>query len=131
MEIPFLKAHAVGNDFLVVEWEPLQRLGLQERDLAELAKESCHRQFGVGADGVEAVFPARNADEDYSLRIFNSDGSEAEISGNGTRCAAAFLMRDSAPGATLRIGTLAGVKTVRLLRREGVRFEFEMSMGLP
>lgn len=131
MEIPFVKAQAVGNDFLVVEWESLQRVGLETQDLAKLAQKSCHRQFGVGADGVEAVFPARNEDEDYSLRIFNSDGSEAEISGNGTRCAAAFLMRDSEPGATLRIGTVAGVKTVRLLRREGVRLEFEMSMGLP
>ncbi|MBI1358102.1 MAG: diaminopimelate epimerase [Acidobacteria bacterium] len=131
MEIPFLKAQAVGNDFLVAEWESLTHAGLQEQDLPELAKRSCHRQFGVGADGVEVVFPARSGEEDYSLRIFNSDGSEAEISGNGTRCAAAFLMRDSQPGAALRIGTKAGVKTVRLLNRDGVRFDFEMGMGVP
>jgi len=131
MEIPFVKAQAVGNDFLVVEWSSLQHVGLETQDLPELAIKSCHRQFGVGADGVEVVFPARHAEEDYSLRIFNSDGSEAEISGNGTRCAAAFLMRDAEPGATLRIGTVAGVKTVRMQQREDVRFELEMSMGLP
>lgn len=131
MEIPFVKAQAVGNDFLVVEWASLQRAGLGTDDLADLAIKSCHRQFGIGADGVEVVMPARHDDEDYSLRIFNSDGSEAEISGNGTRCAAAFLMRDAEPGATLRIGTVAGVKTVRMQDRDGVRFELEMSMGLP
>lgn len=131
MEIPFVKAQAVGNDFLVVEWESLQRAGMRTQDLAQLAINSCHRQFGIGADGVEAIFPARNDDEDYSLRIFNSDGSEAEISGNGTRCAAAYLMRDQEAGATLRIGTMAGVKTLRLVRREGVKLDFEMSMGAP
>ncbi len=129
--LPFTKAEAVGNDFLVVEWSSLQRTGVKTDDLPDLAIKSCHRQFGVGADGVEVVFPARHAEEDYSLRIFNSDGSEAEISGNGTRCAAAFLMRDAEPGATLRIGTVAGVKTVRMQDREGVRFDLEMSMGLP
>ncbi len=131
MEIPFLKAQAVGNDFLVVEWASLERVGLEAQDLPELARKSCHRQFGIGADGVEAIFPARSPDEDCSLRIFNSDGSEAEISGNGTRCAAAFLMRDSEPGAVLRIGAGAGVKPVRLLERQGVRFDLEMGMGLP
>ena len=131
MEIPFLKAQAVGNDFLVAEWESLAHAGLKEPDLAAFARQSCHRQFGIGADGVEVVLPARSSDEDFALRIFNSDGSEAEISGNGTRCAAAFLMRDSEPGATLRIGTKAGVKTVRLLDRDDVRFDFEMAMGRP
>ncbi|MCB9385335.1 MAG: hypothetical protein H6509_12020 [Bryobacterales bacterium] len=79
--IPFAKAQAVGNDFLVVEWTALAELGYQESDLPELSRRMCERQFGVGADGLEVVFPAEGAHA--HIRIFNSDASEAEISGNG------------------------------------------------
>ncbi len=68
-------------------------------------------------------------DCDGSIHLLNSDGSYAEISGNGTRCAAAFLIAAGAAGEMVRIRTGAGVKTLRLLRREGLCFDFEMNMG--
>lgn len=71
------------------------------------------------------------AGDDGAIRLFNSDGSEAEISGNGTRCAAAFLIRQGHNDPMIRIRTAAGTKTLRLLERDGNRFRFEMNMGAP
>jgi diaminopimelate epimerase len=81
--IAFVKAHANGNDFLVIE-EAVAR-----RRHAALARTLCARHTGVGADGIE--FLDRRADGTMFLRLFNADGSEAELSGNGTRCVAAWL----------------------------------------
>lgn len=131
MEISFTKAHAVGNDFLVVEAAELAAAGLAGKDLAEFSRMICDRHRGVGADGVEIVdmlVPAANADT--SIRLFNSDGSEAEISGNGTRCVAAYLL-DRGRQSPLRIATKAGVKPLRLIERRGTVFQLEMSMGRP
>ena len=127
--IPFAKAQAVGNDFLVVEWTALAELGYQEAELGELARRICDRHFGVGADGLEVVFPSES--DHARIRIFNSDASEAEISGNGTRCVAAWLIAERAIPEDLRISTAAGTKSVRLLERRGRRFELEMGMGQP
>ena len=74
---------------------------------------------------------ATAADYDITIRLFNSDGSEAEISGNGTRCAAAFLLQDGAHREEVRVRTGAGVKRLRLVERDGRRFVFEMNMGRP
>src|SRR5689334_12376548 len=81
--IPFVKANACGNDFLIVDGM------FVPADLAEFSKRICDRHTGVGADGVEWLLPAQDAD--IRARLFNADGSEAEISGNGTRCVAAYL----------------------------------------
>lgn len=70
-------------------------------------------------------------DADASIRLFNSDGSEPEISGNGTRCAAAFLIRHGHARDDVRVRTGAGTKSLRLLARDGLRFLFEMNMGKP
>src|SRR5258705_7252259 len=83
--IPFVKAHACGNDFLIIEEQ------LAQRRHAELARKLCARNISVGADGIE--FLERKANGDLFLRLFNADGSEAELSGNGTRCVAAWLAR--------------------------------------
>jgi diaminopimelate epimerase len=121
-EIPFTKASACGNDFLVVE-------GVHAGDdLAELTRRLCDRHNGVGADGVEWLFP--DAEADTAARLFNADGSEAEISGNGTRCVAAELCARKEK-EDYRIRTGAGVKSCRLVRRAGVVFEFEAGMGQP
>ncbi len=127
--VPFAKAQAVGNDFLVVEWAALEELGYEEADLPELSRRICARHHGVGADGLEVVFTSEDAHA--HIRIFNSDASEAEISGNGTRCVAAWLIAERAIPEELRISTAAGVKSLRLLGREGAVFELEMSMGRP
>jgi len=74
---------------------------------------------------------APGPDYDIAIRLFNSDGSEAEISGNGTRCAAAFAIAQGHPGDTVRVGTGAGIKLLRMLDRRGHVFLFDMNMGRP
>jgi diaminopimelate epimerase len=122
MTVPFIKATACGNDFLMID-------GLHApADLHGFSKRICDRHNGVGADGVEWLFPAQDAD--MRARLINADGSEAEISGNGTRCVAATLV--AAGGRhQLNIRTGAGIKHCELVAREGNRFEFEMDMGEP
>ncbi len=133
MTVPFTKAQAVGNDFLIVEWPQLSALGLSEADLPHLASRICDRHFGVGADGLEVLGAPGSFLEkaDASIRIFNSDGGEAEISGNGTRCVAAYLVAEGSCGETVRIATQAGVKEIRLIERRDAWFLFDMSMGRP
>jgi diaminopimelate epimerase len=126
MNIPFTKAHGAKNDFLLT-WHS----DVPGGDLVEIARAICDRHTGIGADGWLLVAPPAAADAEGSIQLYNSDGSIAEISGNGTRCAAAFLIqRGYAPGL-VRIRTGAGIKTLRLLRRSGLRFDFEMNMGRP
>src|SRR5262245_50721622 len=108
----FAKLQALGNDFLVVEAGELPDGAPFERVAVAL----CDRHYGAGADGLVVVAPGRG-EADCDSRIFNADGSEAEISGNGTRCVAAYLDAVGswpAGSDTVRIGTAAGVKRVRL-----------------
>ena len=120
--IPFLKATACGNDFLLIE-------GLHApADLAAFSRRICDRHRGVGADGVEWLFPDNEAD--IRARLFNADGSEAEISGNGTRCVAAWLAAERGMESA-RIRTGAGLRECKLTGREGTRFEFEVNLGEP
>ena len=124
--IPFTKASACGNDFLIVE-------GAQASgDLSMLSRRLCDRHRGIGADGVEWLFPDPEAD--VKARLINADGSEAEISGNGTRCVAAEICsREGKTEVVVRTG--AGLKTCRLIGpkdgRQGSTFEFETDMGQP
>jgi diaminopimelate epimerase len=129
MKIPFTKAHGAKNDFLLT-W----RSDAPPSDLAGIARAMCDRHTGVGADGWMLVEP--DPEVDGSIQLYNSDGSMAGISGNGTRCAAAFLIQhgcvqDSRASAPLELRTGAGVKTLRLVEHAGLRFVFEMNMGRP
>jgi diaminopimelate epimerase len=120
--IPFVKATACGNDFLIID-------GLHApADLGAFTKRICDRHFGVGADGVEWLFPT--SDADIRARLLNADGTEAEISGNGTRCVAAYLASEQA-NEKLIIRTGAGLKTCTLIARNELTFEFETAMGEP
>lgn len=115
--IPFVKAHACGNDFLIVDGK------FAGGNNATLARAMCSRNTGVGADGVEFV-------EGRRIRLFNSDGSEAEISGNGTRCVAAWMShRDGA--LEILLETNAGSRRCRVISVVGVRYEIESQMGTP
>jgi diaminopimelate epimerase len=127
MTIPFLKAHGAKNDFLLTA-APDVPSGVPPADLACAI---CDRHTGIGADGwLHVATPAPDADGE--IRLFNADGSLAEISGNGTRCAAAFLIhRGATVSSHIRILTGAGVKHLLLLKRDGLRFNFEMNMGVP
>src|SRR6201992_3892545 len=120
--IPFVKAHACGNDFLIIE-EPLA-----QRRHAELARKLCARNTSVGADGIE--FLERKPGGDFFLRLFNADGSEAELSGNGTRCVAAWLA-SSEGRMEVALGTHGGLRTCRLIERKGSEWWIESAMGVP
>ncbi len=126
--IPFVKASACGNDFLIVDGLYLPA------DVGDLSKRMCDRHHGVGADGVEWLFPAQDAD--IRARLLNADGSEAEISGNGTRCVAAYLCSEQIKGSeepkdkfTIRTG--AGIKACTLIGYNQSQYEFEIAMGEP
>jgi diaminopimelate epimerase len=118
----------MGNDFLILQTGDAGVLPAA----SELAREMCHRNYGAGGDGLIFVARARQDDADFASRIFNADGSEAGVSGNGTRCVAAYLYYAALwSGPEIRIATAAGVKRGRLISREDTRFEFEFDMGLP
>ncbi len=126
--VQFTKVQGLGNDFLIIEVADINQLDTP----GELAERFCQRNYGAGADGI--VFVARSTDgrADFASRIFNADGSEPEISGNGTRCAVAFLyFRERWHEKAIRISTVAGIKYGSLVSREGTHFEFEFAMGEP
>jgi len=122
MVVPFVKAVACGNDFLIVDGQ------YAPADIAAFSRRICDRHQGAGADGVEWLFPSGNAD--IEARLWNADGSEAEISGNGTRCVAAHLCSERAK-EKIRIQTGAGVKVCTLTSRSETQYEFEVAMGKP
>jgi len=118
--IPFVKASACGNDFLLIDGTGAPP------DAAEFTRRICDRHDGVGADGVEWMFPHKSAD--LEIRLINADGSEADISGNGTRCVAAYLCAERGLDK-ISILTGAGLKTCTLTARHEREYEFEMEMG--
>jgi diaminopimelate epimerase len=122
--ISFVKASACGNDFLIIERSNL------DDDLVALTRRLCDRHNGVGADGVEWISQDADPDVDINIHLLNADGSQAEISGNGTRCVAAYLCSQK-PGERFVIRTGAGLKVCTLVSHEGVRYEFETAMGTP
>jgi diaminopimelate epimerase len=136
----FTKFHGYGNDYLVFEATELKGVGLSpgfERIGAgepffEFVKHVCDRHYGAGSDGVAVVEPL-GGEADFSLRIFNPDGGEAAMSGNGSRCAAAYLLYAGLwSGEELRFSTRAGVKRYRLRERMGEgSFRFEAEIGRP
>jgi diaminopimelate epimerase len=123
-EIPFTKLHAAENDFLLTLTQQAP-----EENLPEIARRICARTTGIGADGWMLVTPEH---EKLRTRLFNSDGSEPEMSGNGSRCAGAFaLLNGLVSGPEIELLTGAGHKSLRLLSRDANSFLFEMDMGLP
>ena len=105
------KHHGLGNDFLIALTDALPA------DAPALAHAACHRTRGVGADGLIFGLPGDpDAGTDVTMVLFNADGSRAEMSGNGIRCLAQAVARqdDRGHGGTLRIGTDAGIRTVRV-----------------
>ncbi len=121
--ISFVKATACGNDFLIID------AASAPDDIAAFTRRICDRHNGVGADGVEWVLPGGDG-ADLGVRLLNADGSEAEISGNGTRCVAAWFCADH-PVEKVVISTGAGLKTCELRSRQGNSFGFRSSMGVP
>ncbi|MGH9318378.1 MAG: diaminopimelate epimerase [Vicinamibacteria bacterium] len=124
MGIAFAKGEAHGNDFLLVAHDQVRAL-----DPAPLARAICHRLRGVGGDGLIVY---RAGEGDFSMTLFNTDGSLAEISGNGLRCLAAYLVyRGLAAGDSLEVATGAGRLSLSLAERDQNRFRFRANMGKP
>ena len=129
MRPQFTKFHGLGNDYLVIE----SHQAPDESDLSEFARRICNRHYGAGGDGI-AIIGKLNGDEaDFACRIFNPDGSEAGLSGNGTRCAVAYLYykgiwtRDE-----LLLSTRTGLKRYFLRGQPAPgKFLFESELGQP
>ena len=116
--LSFVKTHALGNDFLLVPADQTPD------DYPEVARRMCHRYFGIGADGL-IVWKSHGGR--FYLRIFNQDGSEAECSGNGLRCAAAYLMQSGIwQQPEIQLETVSGIYTLRR-----VAGQYEADMGVP
>lgn len=125
MIIEFNKYHGLGNDFILID----NRRSAEPIVTPKQAVKMCDRHFGIGADGVIFALPGQEG-TDYTMRIFNSDGSEPEMCGNGIRCLARFLADlegVSEIGKTYRIHTLAGVITPKLAEND----QITVDMGIP
>lgn len=125
----FIKFHGFGNDYIVIEAERLATIA----SLSDFARRICERHYGAGADGIAVVSPSLEPSADFRVRIFNPDGSEAALSGNGTRCAAAYLFYQKLWEAEeLRLITRSGVKRYFLREQEPPgRFVFDSELGQP
>lgn len=128
----FTKFHGFGNDYIVIESKDLAAIAAVNQ-LGEFARRICNRHYGAGADGIAVVSRSEDLSADFHVRIFNPDGSEASLSGNGTRCAAAYLYYKQVWAAEeLRLSTRAGIK--RYILREHSdpgRYVFDSELGQP
>jgi len=125
MKFSFSKWHGLGNDFVIVN-------GFTETidNYPQMAIEVCDRHFGVGADGLVTVLPSEMAD--FQMRIFNSDGSEAEMCGNVTRCMARYLYENGLTTKTkMTLETKAGIITPELIFVDGTLSTVKVDMGKP
>ncbi len=124
--IPFVKAHACGNDFLIVDAK-----AVLEENRGTAAVSLCARNAGVGADGVEYL--EWTGERSCRIQLFNADGSIAEISGNGTRCVAAWMAHEkqAATGDVFAIETDAGRRECRIVASEDSVFRIASGMGVP
>jgi diaminopimelate epimerase len=125
----FTKFHGLGNDYLVIEVEQLAGI----EDLSDFARRICNRHYGAGGDGIAVIGKSDHADADFTCRIFNPDGSEAGLSGNGTRCAVAYLhYRSLWTREELRLSTRTGLKRYFLRGQPAPgKYLFESELGQP
>jgi diaminopimelate epimerase len=119
MKIPFIKMSGSGNDFILIDHrKPI----LAEDQMKEFARKVCRRRISVGADGLILIEKSEKAD--FKWRFFNADGSEAEMCGNGGRCAARFAWLKGIAGPSLAFETLAGILSAQV---DGKRVKLELT----
>lgn len=116
--VTFTKMQAAGNDFIVVN-----DMSRKFASPARAAVRLCHRQYGIGADGLILLQPARNGQAAYRMRIINSDGSEAEMCGNGSRCAVKFAVETGIAPTSHVMETLAGKISGKYISKNQVRVQ--------
>ncbi len=126
--IKFSKFHGFGNDYVVVEKHDLPK----DADLPDLTVRMCDRNTGVGGDGIALLEKLESAEADYSCRIINPDGSEAGFSGNGTRCAVAYLhYKELWSDKNLKLKTKSGIKNYELIEKSETVYWFLAELGKP
>jgi diaminopimelate epimerase len=126
----FTKFQGFGNDYIVFETDQLSAVS----DLGDFARRVCNRHYGAGSDGIAIVERLAAEDADFRVRIFNPDGSEAGMSGNGTRCAASYLFfHELWSDDLVRLQTRNGIKRYTLLEhlRPTGYFLFRSELGVP
>lgn len=121
----FTKMHGLGNDYIFLDC-----MGSTPDDLGELARRLSHRRFGVGGDGIICVCPSDRAD--FKMRMFNADGSEGAMCGNGIRCFGKYVYdRGLTDKQHLTIETLSGERELSLMIREKRVYAAVVNMGIP
>lgn len=124
----FIKVHSLGNDFLIIDFAKVKQLS----EIGNLAQRICDRHIGVGADGLLLISIQDKEKGIVNFRIFNSDGTEAEVSGNGLRCAAASLyLQKKISIPCMVFNTTAGERKCELIQQEKNLFLLKIDMGVP
>ena len=122
----FTKMQSAGNDYVLIETSNMHR------DWSQLAIAMCDRHFGVGADSLLVLLSSDRAD--FRMRIFDSDGSEAETCGNGIRCLSRYIFEKALIGTRtdqILIETIAGIRKIRLYKNGGRLIRIQAGMGKP
>jgi diaminopimelate epimerase len=124
----FTKLHSLGNDFLIVEEGKMQGI----EDKPAFARQICERHTGAGADGLLIIRIMDKAKGQVNFRVFNADGTEAEISGNGLRCAAAYLYHSKKiESRKLEFHTTAGKRQSKIIKQNDHLYFIQIEMGIP
>lgn len=123
-KVGFVKMSGGGNDFVVID----DRKGILPKKKSSFIKQVCLRKISVGADGVILVENSEGVD--FKMRIFNSDGSEAEMCGNGARCVALFYYKNVKAHKSLNFKTKAGIIKARIINDNKVRVKMSKPFGL-
>ena len=131
MKLPFIKMHGLGNDYVYIDcFQPETVKVLKKIDLPDLARRVSDRHFGVGSDGLVLILPSEVADA--KMRIFNADGSEAEMCGNAIRCVGKYLFENGlCHDEHMQIETLAGVRALTLQVDNEKVEQVTVNMGKP
>lgn len=129
--LPFIKMHGLGNDYVYIDcFLTTTAKVIAKTDLSALAQRVSDRHFGIGSDGLVLILPSKEADA--KMRIFNADGSEAEMCGNAIRCVAKYLYENGiCSHLQMEIETLAGIRSLALQAAGGMVEQVTVNMGIP
>lgn len=129
--IPFIKMHGLGNDYVYVDcFTPSSSQFFATADIAALARRMSNRHYGIGSDGLVLILPSEVAD--LRMRMFNADGTEAQMCGNAARCVAKYAYESGLCNNTsMTLETLSGIKTMRLSTKDGKVCTVSVDMGKP